>query len=129
MILQDISARSPIVQSEIAPSRQSLDSRTSRLPRSAINGSGRFERPQPTDEEGFEDVGLNDESKPKKKGLFSRFSNDTPESPASADVSRPSSSHYGFHIPGRKRAQSGQGAELGDIDKPTTKGGDDGVIR
>lgn len=74
-------------------------------------------------------MGLNDEVKPKKKGLFSRFTNDAPESPVSADVSRPNSSHYGFHIPGRKRGASGQGAELGNIDRPTTDGGDNGVIR
>lgn len=72
---------------------------------------------------------MNDEIKPKKKGLFSRFTNDTPESPASADGSRPNSSHHGFHIPGRKRGQSGQGAELGSIDKSATDGGDDGVIK
>jgi len=128
-LLQDISARSPVARPETGPARQSFDSRPSRYPRSAVNGTGRFAKPQPTDEEGFEDVGLNDEVKPKKKGLFSRFTNDAPESPVSADVSRPNSSHYGFHIPGRKRGASGQGAELGNIDRPTTDGGDNGVIR
>lgn len=128
-LLQDISARSPIPQPEVGPPRQSFDSRTSRYPRSAVNGSRRFAKPQPTDEEGFEDVGLNDEVKPKKKGLFSRFTNDAPESPVSTDGSRPNSSHYGFHIPGRKRGASGQGAELGNIDRPTTDGGDNGVTR
>ena len=123
---QDISARSPVLP-EQAPSRQSLDSRIHRLPRSAVNGAGRFERPQPTDEEGFEEVGLNDEAKPKKRGLFSSFrdSGDL----VSDDNSRPSSSHRGFHLPGRKRGQSGQGAELGQIDRPNTRGADDGVIR
>jgi len=34
----------------------------------------RFEREPPTAEEGFEDVGLNDEqNKPKRKGFFSKF--------------------------------------------------------
>ncbi|MCJ1300590.1 hypothetical protein MMC08_003387 [Hypocenomyce scalaris] len=124
----DISARSPVVPSESNPPRQSLDSRTSRMPRSAINGSGHFKRPQPTDEEGFEDIGLNDETKPKKRGIFSRFG-DSADPSASDDNSRPSSSHRGFHIPGRKRGQSGQGAELGNINKPATTGDDDGIIR
>ena len=127
--LQDISARSPVARPDSGPPRQSFDSRTSRYPRSAVNGSARFPKPQPTDEEGFEDVGLNDEIKPKKKGLFSRFTNDPPESPVSADGSRPTSSHYGFHIPGRKRGASGQGAELGNIDQPKANGGEDGVVR
>lgn len=97
-----------------------------RPPRSAIK-SNQFERPQPTDEEAFEDVGLNDEAKPpKKRGLFSRFG-DNSENPASSEASRPSSSHRAFHIPGRKRGQSGQGAELGNIDRP--EGDDDGVVR
>ncbi|SLM35620.1 hypothetical protein LPUS_04947 [Lasallia pustulata] len=124
----DISARSPVLPAETNPPRQSLDSRTSRMPRSAINGSGRFARPQPTDEEGFEDIGLNDEAKPKKRGIFSRFA-DSADPSASDDSSRPSSSHRGFHLPGRKRGQSGQGAELGNINKPATNADDDGVIR
>lgn len=68
------------------------------------------------EEECFEEVGLNDDVKPKKRGLFARFgdftsSNDT----QSPNNSRPSSSHLGFHIPGRKRGQSGVGSELGAI--------------
>lgn len=77
----------------------------------------------------FEDVGLNDETKqlPKKRGIFARFGENA-ESAAHGDNSRPSSSHRGFHLPGRKRAQSGQGAELGQIVKPATTGGANGVI-
>lgn len=76
----------------------------------------------------FEDVGLNDETKqiPKKRGIFARFGENT-ENPAPGDHPRPSSSHRGFHLPGRKRAQSGQGAELGNINKPATTGGANGV--
>jgi len=111
----DISARSPIMQAESHPQRQSLDSRTNRLPRSAVNGR-HFERPQPTDEEGFEDVGLNDEARPKRRGLFSRFG-DSSETAAS-DPPRPTSSHHTFHFTGRKRGQSGQGAELGNMERP-----------
>lgn len=101
--------------------------------RSAIKPD-QFDRPPPTDEEGFEDVGLNDEKKepPKRKSIFARFG-DNNDPPASGDAPRPSSSHRGFHLPGRKRGQSGQGAELGNIDRPTTtgvtNGNDDGVVR
>ena len=87
-------------------------------------------------------MGLNDDVKPKRRGIFSRFEHST-DSATSEDTSRPSSSHK-FHIPGRKRGQSGQGAELGSINgavpngttplanKPTpsvVKETDDGVIR
>jgi hypothetical protein len=72
---QDISAKSPVLADTTTIGRQSLDSaRMPRLPRSAI-GERRFERQPPTTEEGFEDVGLNDEQKqaPKKKGFFAKF--------------------------------------------------------
>jgi hypothetical protein len=134
---QDISAKSPVSYTDSG--RQSLDSsiRSPRTPRSAINGSGRFERPQPTDEEMFEDVGLNDDFKPKRRSLFARFG-DLAEPPTPEETSRPPSSHRGFHLPGRKRGQSGQGSELGSIPKPeaapkpilsSDKEIDDGVIR
>lgn len=126
----DISARSPVTHPDGTASRQSLDSRSPRTPRSAMNGSGRFERPQPTDEEGFEEVGLNDATKLKRKSLFSRFG-DNVDSSTSEDTSRPNSSHKGFHFPGRKRGHSGQGAELGKIAKPVVSSSDpdDGLIR
>jgi len=103
---QDISARSPIFQNEGKP-RQSLDAGLAYQPRK----SSTFARPEPTREEDFEDVGLNDD-KPKKRGFLSRFTDES----AGPD-SRPSSSHHGFHLPGRKRGQSGAGAELGDMRK------------
>lgn len=86
-------------------------------------GSSQFERPQPTEEEWFEEVGLNDEIKPppKRKSIFARFG-DSSDSAGGGDNSRPSSSHRGFHLPGRKRGQSGQGAELGQIDRPPVVG-------
>ena len=132
---QDISARSPISYTDSTSARQSLDSRSPRTPRSALNASGRFERPQATNEEGFEEVGLNDDVKPKRKSLFSRFEHST-EAPTSEDTSRPNSSHRGFHLPGRKRGQSGQGAELGNIENDVpvstsalaTKESEDGII-
>jgi len=109
----DISARSPVIAADAG--RQSLDSRIPRLPRSAI-GERRFERQPPTAEEGFEDVGLNDEQvkHPKKKGFFSKFG-ESSERNASPTGSR-------FHITGRKRGQSGTGQELGNIERPGTSG-------
>jgi len=86
-------------------------------PRSGASGSF-FERPQSTEEEIFEDIGLTDETKPKKRSFFARFGDSTAEGPPSAENSRPSSSHHGFHLPGRKRGLSGQGAELRHIPKP-----------
>ncbi|KAL8935501.1 MAG: hypothetical protein Q9216_005392 [Gyalolechia sp. 2 TL-2023] len=131
--LPDISARSPVPPQSTTP-RQSLDSRLNNPPRSSIKD---MERPQPTTEEVFEDVGLEDEAKqqqqpPKKRGIFARFGDNT-ESTVSGDGSRPGSSHRGFHLPGRKRGQSGQGAELGNISRPQEPvikaPEEDGVIR
>lgn len=107
----DITARSPIVTSD-APTRQSLDSaRFPRLPRSAVDW--KTGQPSPTVEESFEDVGLDDNKQnshqQRKRGFFSKFS-DSQEKDASA---QPTPSR--FHMPGRKRGQSGQGAELGTI--------------
>ena len=128
---QDISARSPVQypQDSTTP-RQSLDSRTSRQPRSAINGSHTFEPPKTTDEEGFEDVGLNDEAKqpPRKRGIFARFG-DSSDNQATGEVARPNSSHGRFHLPGRKRGQSGQGAELGNIEGHRHGEAEDGIVR
>lgn len=94
----------------------------------ALRSSTQLEPPRPTEEEIFEDVGLNDEPKqpPKKRGIFARFG-DNAETAASVESSRPNSSHRGFHLPGRKRAQSGQGAELGQMTKPANSEGANGV--
>jgi len=108
------------------------------------SGGGRFEKPAEAavDEDAFEDVGLNDDTKPKKKGFLGRLAdsagNSTPSAPDGQ--ARPASSHGRFHLPGRKRGQSGQGAELGDMPdpRPASKGlavervkrdGADGVVR
>lgn len=73
-------------------------------------------------EEGFEDVGLNDETKPKKRGLFSRFGDLSGDAPVNADA-RPASGHHNFlQFPGRKRGQSGQGAELSAIGRSNGSG-------
>ena len=63
------------------------------------------------EEEAFEEVGLNDEVKPKKKGFLSRFGDSTND----AQSPKSSTSSFNFHIPGRKRGQSGVGAELGAV--------------
>lgn len=100
-------------------------------PTRTVEKADQFALPDPTYEhERFEDVGLNDEGNqpPKKKSIFARFG-DNYEPTMSGDAPRPSSSHRGFHLPGRKRGQSGQGAELGNIDRPVTIGNDDGIVK
>jgi hypothetical protein len=90
-----------------------------------------FEKPQSTTEEdeaeGFEDIGLHDEPKPKKKSFLSRFGESPSDSPGTAGET--SKSHFTLHLPGRKRGQSGQGAELGHIERPGSKGKTDGIVR
>ncbi|KAI9846099.1 MAG: hypothetical protein M1837_004355 [Sclerophora amabilis] len=111
----DISARSPVAHPEAAPPRQSLDARRSQLPRAPRTDRSIDSQP-PMEEETFEEVGLNDDTRPKKKSIFSRFA-DSSESNTTPNV--PSTSgHRGFHFTGRKRGQSGQGSELGNIARP-----------
>ncbi|KAF1356807.1 hypothetical protein BDV97DRAFT_342721 [Delphinella strobiligena] len=115
----DISARSPVLQGNEGRPRVSLDSRLhSGVPRY----SSSFNRPlPPAEEDKFEDVGLNDEPKPKKQGFLSRFthSGETPEPRSPSSLA--------FH---RKRGQSG-GQELSSMPKPdeamekAIKGGED----
>ncbi|KAF1941798.1 hypothetical protein EJ02DRAFT_444495 [Clathrospora elynae] len=130
----DISARSPINDSihETYPrqsldarrsvdTRRSLDVRRSRAtPRSSMQQSRHSEsQDHAVPEEGFEDVGLNDEPKPaqpKKRSIFSRFGDnkDVNEKPEE----RPSSSHH-FSLTGRKRAESGAGSEMKPMSRPS----------
>jgi hypothetical protein len=73
-------------------------------------------------EEGFEDVGLNDEPKPqphKKRGLFSRFG-DNNHADEKKQEERPTSSHH-FSLTGRKRAESGAGSELKAMPRTSTE--------
>ena len=67
--------------------------------------------PESTEEECFEEVGLNDDVKPKKRGIFSRFTSDfssTNGTQSSNNTSsRPGGSHHGFHLPGIILGQSG----------------------
>ncbi|KAI0879310.1 hypothetical protein GGS24DRAFT_440400 [Hypoxylon argillaceum] len=105
----DICAKSPVIVHDLP--RQSLDSAFSRNPRSSVRHRS-FERELPTAEEGFEDVGLNDEKQqqPKKKSFFAKFSEPQESNTHGEGLAR--------FIPGRKRAQSGQGAELGVVERP-----------
>ncbi|KAI9928797.1 hypothetical protein ASPWEDRAFT_36585 [Aspergillus wentii DTO 134E9] len=110
----DISARSPVSYTDALPSRTSLDSRFSHLTSASSQRLNGFEKPRAMEDEHFEEVGLDDDVKPKKKGIFARFSdfsndNQSPKTP---------SSHLGFHIPGRKRTQSGVGSEMGSLKPP-----------
>lgn len=127
----DVSARSPVPVNDPFPTRRSMDS--TRYPRTRMPRQRLFEREPPTSEEGegFEEVGLNDDYKvqpqqapaqpPKKRGFFAKFSehnNNNQENPHSP-VASPSPTTSRFSIlPGRKRGQSGQGAELGQVDRP-----------
>ncbi|KAL6858379.1 hypothetical protein J3F83DRAFT_355563 [Trichoderma novae-zelandiae] len=107
----DISARSPITAYDV-PARQSLDSaRFARMPRSAFN---RNMEQLPTAEENFEDVGLDDQKQPpRKRGFFSKLTETQDK-----DASSPQTGVSRFLMPGRKRAQSGQGSELGTMETP-----------
>jgi hypothetical protein len=135
-VAQDISARSPItgLGDETYPrqsldarrsvdTRRSLDVRRSRAtPRSSMQ-QHRDSTDQPAvPEEGFEDVGLNDEPKPlpqKKRGIFSRFG-DNNHVDEKKQEERPTSSHH-FSLTGRKRAESGNGSELKPMPRPSTE--------
>lgn len=149
-VLQDISARSPIVNHDAYPTRRSMDSsRMARMPRQRL-----FERDPPTaveegDAEGFEEVGLNDENndngsrqsrpspqvpalaRPKKKGFFAKFSDHNNQENSDASlVASPSPTTSRFSIlPGRKRGQSGQGAELGSMERPATANRDSSAAK
>ncbi|KAK5628138.1 hypothetical protein RRF57_003853 [Xylaria bambusicola] len=111
----DICAKSPVTVHDFP--RQSLDSAgLARIPRSSPRHRS-FERELPTAEESFEDVGLNDDQKqsqqqPKKKGFFAKFSEPQESNAHGEGLAR--------FIPGRKRAQSGQGAELGPMERPVS---------
>ncbi|KAJ9647728.1 hypothetical protein H2199_001502 [Coniosporium tulheliwenetii] len=107
----DISARSPIPDMDSFPDKAStLDE-----PACPMSECPAIVYPAPLSE-GFEEVGLNDEVKPKRRGLFSRFG-DSSEANSSPDT-KPVSGHHSFHFTGRKRAQSGAGAELKSMPKP-----------
>lgn len=93
--------------------------------------------PTTAEESNFEDVGLNDENsrpqtQPKKRSFFSKFGSDESEAAPPAGgggaASQPQTQHAGIAsrlLGGRKRGQSGQGAELGVMplgERPRTAG-------
>jgi hypothetical protein len=92
------------------------------------NGASTEEELAPA-QEGFEDVGLNDEPAKqtpppppqKKKGLFARFGDNHGGSDSASSQEERSggsgSSHLHFGFSGRKRGQSGQGAELKSMER------------
>ncbi|KAM3453314.1 hypothetical protein MY3296_003905 [Beauveria thailandica] len=110
----DITARSPIRHNE-APVRQSLDS--ARFPRQQRAVHRKIERQPATLEENFEDVGLDDgKQQPRKRGFFAKLTDGQDKDSSPSSIPR-------FLMGGRKRGQSGQGAELGIVDhvrKPAT---------
>lgn len=94
-----------------------------------------FEREPPTaesseEDEDFEEVHLNDDNKqqtqqaqpappaqPKKRGFFSKFSDYTQENSGISPTISPAPTASRFSLlPSRKRAQSGQGAELETVE-------------
>ncbi|KAI1616597.1 hypothetical protein EDD37DRAFT_70529 [Exophiala viscosa] len=121
----DISGRSPILQADSFTSRSSMDSRpSSRFPTRSTFNNNTFDAPT-KEEEGFEDVKLNEEAKqPKKKSFLSRFGDSSGDTP----VAKEDGKHH-FHIPGRKRGQSGTGSELKDIPRPQSKGKPEVTVR
>ncbi|KAG6010623.1 hypothetical protein E4U21_005121 [Claviceps maximensis] len=103
----DVTARSPVVSND-SFGRQSLDSaRFARPPRSALDGKFVHRQP-PTDEEIFEDIGLDDYmQQPRKRGFFSKLT-ESQDASGQTNMTR-------FLMSGRKRGHSGQGAELTPI--------------
>lgn len=118
----DISAKSPVPQYDQLPPRPSLDSRLSRPYFDSVLDNQKPEKVQSMDEESFEDIGLGDDHvKPKKKGLFARFGENLSDATTSSGGNRlPSASQLGLRLPGRKRTQSGQGAELSSIKRESS---------
>lgn len=110
--------------------RASLDSRTFQSFQSSPRKSTNLQRPAPVpihppmrEEEDFEDVGLNDDPKPaaqapapKKRGFLSRLTDSSNDQAAPGATSNQESK---WHFGGRKRGQSGQGAELGSMPQPS----------
>ncbi|ROW11218.1 hypothetical protein VMCG_01308 [Cytospora schulzeri] len=136
----DITARSPIPINDPFPSRRSMDSaRFPRMPRQRLFERDDFSTtvtPEEAEGEGFEDVGLNDEKpqsqqqvppqQSRKRGFFSKFSdnnnssNNNQENAHSPAASSPTMASRFSILPGRKRGHSGQGAELGYVERPRT---------
>ena len=118
-----IHGRAPVRRDDLWACREYIDGLTKAArpsPKPTLSDR-HINLPETQPEDRFEDVGLNDgeanANKPKKPGFLSRFghsSENSRENNSHKDEgSRPSSSHFGSMFSGRKRAQSGQGSELG----------------
>lgn len=91
----------------------SLDSHRNKLPRSSLNENRPSFESTPLEEDGLEEINLNDDPKPKKRSIFARFGDDS----NSNSENRPTSGHYSFHFSSRRRGNShSQGSEM----KPMT---------
>ncbi|EGX91797.1 hypothetical protein CCM_05954 [Cordyceps militaris CM01] len=74
----------------------------------------KMERQVPTPEENFEDVGLDDgKQQQRKRGFFAKLTDSQDKESSPSTMPR-------FLMGGRKRGQSGQGAELGSVDRRRT---------
>ncbi|GAO15559.1 hypothetical protein UVI_02020320 [Ustilaginoidea virens] len=73
--------------------------------------NGPFQRQPPPADEGFEDIGLDDQKQQaRKRGFFAKLT-ESQDASGQPTVSR-------FLMPGRKRGHSGQGAELNPMNRP-----------
>ena len=70
------------------------------------------QKEEDVDVDALEDIALDDPKPLKKRGMFSRMLDGEERSAAQKEAGNRSSWH---HFGGRKRGQSGSGAELGDI--------------
>ncbi|CEJ90566.1 hypothetical protein VHEMI06341 [[Torrubiella] hemipterigena] len=105
----DVSARSPVLSHDPV-TRQSLDS--NRFPRHRPSVKRNIEKQPATPEESFEDIKLDEPAIPtKKKGFFAKLADTHDKDGAAPAVTR---------FLGRKRGHSGQGAELGHIERQAT---------
>ncbi len=71
---------------------------------------------KPVEESEFEDVALTDDSKPKKRGILSRFGGDT--NSTDHDAPRPNSRGHIFSRKGERPALRSQDSELKPMDSP-----------
>lgn len=76
-------------------------------------GERQIKTPEPMkEEEEFEDVGLDDEAKPRKRGFFN-FGHSAENNPPNQNNTKPSSNNLKpFNFAGRRRGINGQGTEL-----------------
>jgi len=120
----DVSARSPVFPPSSgrasmdvhSPVRMSLDARPL-PPRMSLDSRSPMVPPaKPVEESEFEDVALTDDSKPKKRGILSRFGGDT--NTTDHDAARPNSRGHIFSRKGERPVLRSQDSELKPMDSP-----------